>query len=215
MLPDTWVRDCYLSLVLAWALLFGVVLVHEAAHWACARALGFSAPRVVIGVGPCFLRMRWRQSCWHLHLLPLAGYVYYHPGPRSAAVQRIGVALAGPAANLGLAGLLYAIIPDPGKLGGFCCGPLALVLLSIGAYHQGLTASLHLFAQFNLGVGLFNLVPLPPLDGGVPLAELGGALQRALPEWIQGRWWSRAWSLCGTAVVITVNVFWLLSDFLF
>jgi membrane-associated protease RseP (regulator of RpoE activity) len=215
MRPDDWVRDCYLSLILAWVLLFGVVLVHEAAHWACARGLGFSAPRVVIGVGPSFFRMRWQESFWHFQLFPLMGYVYYRRGPRSTAVQRVSVALAGPAANLALAGVLYALVPDPGSLGGSCCGPLALVQLAADAYQQGIMASLHLFADFNLGVGVFNLLPLPTLDGGVLLEEPGRALQRAAPRFIDERWWSRAWSQCGAALIIAVNVLWLLSDFLF
>lgn len=212
MSSDHWVRDCYFSLVLAWLLQFLVILVHEWAHWACARWLGFPAPRVVIGLGQAFLRMRWRETSWHFQLLPVMGYVLYAGGNQPRPGRRVLVSLAGPAANLVLAAALFLALPKWQPVVADWTGPLAIVGLAAGAYREGPIAILHLFAAFNLGVGLFNLLPLPPLDGSVLLREPAMALHRASPGSFSGEWWSRAWTYLSAAVLLAVGLFTLLGD---
>ncbi len=209
-----WIRDCYFTLVLVWLLLFLVILVHEWAHWTCARRLGFRAPRVVVGIGRTFLRVRWRGSNWHFQLFPVLGFVQFFAGRHPVPGRKVLVALAGPAANLAVAAVLFLALPAWDPMFRSCCGPVALVRLAADAYSDGPAAILYLFACLNLSTGLFNLLPIPPLDGSALLEEPAQALHRASPGSFNGEWWSGAWMYAGAAVMVAVNLFVLLSDFL-
>ena len=82
-------------------------------------------------------------------------------GPRSAR-NAFWVAAAGPLTNFALAGLAFgaaALLPAGGLLAGVAIG----------------------LAHMNVALGVFNLLPLPQLDGGKMLAS-------ALPERLYAKW---------------------------
>ncbi|MBI3564327.1 MAG: site-2 protease family protein, partial [Elusimicrobia bacterium] len=82
-------------------------------------------------------------------------------GPRSAR-NAFWVAAAGPLTNFALAGLAFgavALLPAGGLLAGVALG----------------------LAHMNVALGVFNLLPLPQLDGGKMLAS-------ALPEGLYAKW---------------------------
>ena len=93
------------------------------------------------------------------------------------------VAAAGPASNFVLALLgALALPPAPGPMPGSFA-----YLDRASALHPWLAAFLVPFILYNLVLGLFNLIPLPPLDGGriavgllpAPLAMRWARLERA------------------------------------
>jgi len=97
----------------------------------------------------------------HITLYPIGGVAALRRMPRSAGPELL-IALAGPAVNFALAVGFWAI--------------LAMEGVAFGADPDPFLAQL-LFA--NLGLGLFNLLPIFPMDGGRVLrALLSGPLGR-------------------------------------
>lgn len=135
------------------------VLIHEIAHGVTAEMRGFEVREYVI-------------TLWGGHTT----FMSEIDRPGAAA----GVAFAGPATNLLLAGLGWWLAPLLGPIGSF----LALTLALTNAF-----------------VGVFNLLPASPLDGG---KLLEAAIWRATGDrWLGMRvagWLGRA-----TAVVLVVG----------
>jgi Zn-dependent protease len=165
------------DLILKIPALLLAVTMHEVAHGVVADRLGDPTPR-----------LQGRLTLNPLpHIDPLgalafvvAGFGWARPVPVNAANLRhpirdmAWIAIAGPAANflvafIGLVGLVLVqqsglppLVVEP--LGGMC----------LWAF------------QFNLALGIFNLIPLPPLDGGhfLPFMLPSGAARvlRALEQ---------------------------------
>jgi Zn-dependent protease len=151
--PARFVADLILKIP---ALLLAVT-VHEVAHGLVADRLGDPTPRL--------------QGRLTLNPLPhidplgalafiLAGFGWARPVPVNAANLRhpvrdmAWIAVAGPAANFVVAffGLVMLVLVRGSGLPGLVVEPLGGMCL--WAFH------------FNLALGIFNLIPLPPLDGG-------------------------------------------------
>ena len=83
--------------------------------------------------------------------------------PRRAALM----ALAGPLANLALLVTAGVLIRAGLHLGFFTPGDISFTSITVGTSPtaQGVAAILSLFFTLNLLLFIFNLVPLPPLDG--------------------------------------------------
>ncbi len=144
-----------------WAVVFLItVTVHEYAHGLTARALGDPTAEQLgrLTLNP----LKHIDPVWTL-LLPMV--LFFGSGGRFALgmakpvpvnfarLRRprrdmIWVALAGPAANILLGGLLAA------------------------AYRLWSIDALLLAIYFNFGIAVFNLIPVPPLDGSRVLAGL-------------------------------------------
>jgi Zn-dependent protease len=133
------------------------VTVHELAHGVVADRLGDPTARV--------------QGRLTLNPLPhidplgavaflLAGFGWAKPVPVNAYNLRhprrdmAWIAAAGPVSNFAVAfvGLVGVVLLQRIGLGAFVAEPLGAVLFKV--------------FQFNLALGIFNLIPLPPLDGG-------------------------------------------------
>jgi Zn-dependent protease len=115
-------------------LLFGCVVLHELGHAAMARRYGVETREIV--------------------LYPIGGVARLDRMPSGKA--ELLIALAGPAVNLVLAGMLFLIlalgqIRRPGSLDQFLAGDVSILW-------QLLSANLILF--------FFNLTPAFPMDGG-------------------------------------------------
>lgn len=166
---------------------------HEAAHaWAAYRGgdlTAYSLGHVTLDPTPHI-----RRSPFGMVVIPLMSYLFSGmmigwasvpvnarwaaSNPRRAALM----SLAGPAANLLLAALAIVAM----RLlvaGGVLVAPEAgipLVMVPDGTAPQSLlgalASALTILALLNVVLGLFNLVPLPPLDGA---SVLEGAAPRA------------------------------------
>jgi len=145
------------SLVLKIPALLLAVTVHEVAHGSVADRLGDPTAR-----------LHGRLTLNPLpHIDPLgalafvvAGFGWAKPVPVNARNLRhpvrdmAWVAAAGPVSNLVVAflGLVALVVIQRGVSAAFLSEPLAGLLRYVYV--------------FNLGLALFNLIPLPPLDGG-------------------------------------------------
>ncbi len=138
---------------IAWiiALVLGIT-VHEFMHAYAAHRLGDDTARLL---GRLSLNPMVHLDPFGTLLLVLAGFGYGKPVPFNEARLRSSlavtvVALAGPLANLALAAL--------------CAIPLrfgAASLVGGGVYEEVLLA----IVQLNCVLAIFNLIPIPPLDG--------------------------------------------------
>jgi len=173
------------------------ITFHEAAHAVTAAACGDDTAK---SVGRASLNPFRHIDLFGTILLPLALYIFHSPflfgWAKPVPVDwsklrhwRSGmmlVAAAGPIANLTLAGLSFA----------------ALMALPAVIW---LTATLQASVALNLLLGLFNLIPIPPLDGSkilagllpeawaLRLAGLGrrAGRRRSPVKWIGNRWIER------------------------
>jgi len=137
----------------AWiiALVLGIT-VHEFMHAYAAHRLGDDTARLL---GRLSLNPMAHLDPFGTLLLVLAGFGYGKPVPFNESRLRSAfgvtfVAIAGPLANLALAAL--------------CAIPLRFAgdsLIGGGVYEEVLLA----IVQLNCVLAIFNLVPIPPLDG--------------------------------------------------
>jgi regulator of sigma E protease len=99
-----------------------LIFLHEAGHFAVAKALGVRVKAFSIGFGPALVRVRRGETAYQLSLVPFGGYVMFDDAqplspaadPRSFEAQSAGrralIAVAGVAANLVVAlGVLVAL----------------------------------------------------------------------------------------------------------
>jgi Zn-dependent protease len=184
------VREILLDLVLAGVPTIFAITLHEAAHGYAAWALGddtarrlgrlsLNPLRHVDRIGtllvPGVLVVAQLLTIGRIGFLfgwakPVPVDASRFPSPRRGMAL---VAAAGPAANAVLAWLgavaLHAVLGRPGPVAGY--GEVVL----------------ETFILANLVLGLFNLLPIPPLDGGriavgvlpLPLARVWARMERA------------------------------------
>jgi Zn-dependent protease len=163
------------DLVLKIPALLIAVTIHEVAHALVADRLGDPTPRAL---GRITLNPLPHLDLFGALAFVIAGFGWAKPVPVNAANLRhprrdmVLVAAAGPLSNfvVAFAGLvLFVLARRSGAVG----EPAGQALLWI--------------FQFNLALGIFNLIPLPPLDGGhfLPyfLPRRAGALLHALEQY--------------------------------
>ncbi|MDQ7849602.1 MAG: site-2 protease family protein [Armatimonadota bacterium] len=161
--------------VRAIAILGGTVLAHELAHAVAAWRVGGRVREIAIGFGPRLLARRVRETTVSLRPLLVGGFAAIDVEALSLE-RRVPVLLAGPLANV-LLGLwllprdpaLRAVAvavtghgPAPSRVQ--ISGVVGAMAMLLRAAHP--LALRHLAGQINLSVGLANLLPLLPLDGG-------------------------------------------------
>jgi membrane-associated protease RseP (regulator of RpoE activity) len=164
------------------------VALHELAHAWTAVRLGGRVREVGVGFGPPLLRVALRGVPVVVRALPVGGYAAVETEtlpPR----RRIPVLLAGPLANvaagLALLGALrrHPAPPAPGDRPLAVSGVVGALMSLAQAAAQGGGAVGRAAGAVNLGLGLMNLLPVYPLDGGhvaLALMEL-----RGLPSWVR------------------------------
>ncbi len=154
------------SILILFAILVASLSFHEAAHAFTADRLGDPTARQLgrITLNP-LAHIDWIGTVLFplvaiYSRLPLIGWA--KPVPVSMASLRSPrrdfaiIAAAGPASNLLLAGVVSAILAVAGG--------------AIGS--QMFTAVLYNFVSLNVMLAVFNMIPVPPLDGGNVLAGL-------------------------------------------
>lgn len=162
------------------------IVCHEYAHGWVSDKLGDPTPRQS---GRLTL-----NPLKHLNLLGVLCMLIFHVGwanpvpinPSYYKNRRTGLiatSLAGPAANLILAFL--SLLLD-GLVQRFA-NPNSLIVWLI-------VQLLYASAVLNVGLALFNLIPIPPLDGSRILGELVPQVQRLY--WKYQRWWQLLLLVC-------------------
>jgi Zn-dependent protease len=138
---------------IATALVVGITF-HEFSHALVADGLGDHRPRALgrVSLNP----LRHLDPLGSLFFL-LAGFGWGKPVPVNAYALRTGrtgltyVALAGPVANFTVAAVV-AVVFRALQLAGLLDAPFLREVVALIVY-------------FNVALGLFNLIPIPPLDG--------------------------------------------------
>ncbi len=131
-----------------------VLTTHELGHYLAARALRAPVTSVDIGYGPVLSVCEKTGVRWTLRILPLGGSVVYPAEIRQSPNIYLTVLIAGPLANLltgaivGFFLLTFGLMPDVAEL-------------SASSLHS----FLWMYAGLSLAIGIFNLLPMPPLDG--------------------------------------------------
>lgn len=185
--------------VLRVAAVFLCLTVHETCHGLAALALGDPTAKSMhrLSLNPL------RHIDWlGLALMFVAGFGWAKPVPVNPSYFRKPkqgmaiTALAGPASNFVLAyvstiiySMLFAVAQVKGETTGL---GLALTFFS-------------LLISLNIGLGIFNLIPFPPLDGSKVLAMF-------LPD----RWYGRWMQLERYGMIVLMAALWfgLLDGFL-
>lgn len=158
--------------------LAGTVLVHELAHALVALRVGAPVKEVAVGFGPRLFSRRVGATTVSLRPILLGGFAAIDMEALPPQ-RRAPVLLAGPFANL-LLGLLLlprripmVARPDPAGGNGAAARTVPQVQISGVLGAMALLAKVPdaatlraMAGQINLSVGLTNLLPLMPLDGG-------------------------------------------------
>ncbi|MBG6083093.1 site-2 protease family protein [Rubrivivax gelatinosus] len=128
------------SIAATWAVIIGLLALHEWGHLFAMRKLGLRADKVVLGVGKLFA-IKHKDIVYEFGLLPVLAYCVSKDFERTDTNRRAWVALAGPAATA-ITGLMF------------------LGLWAATGYWLARAC-----AQGSLILFLTNIIPLPPLDG--------------------------------------------------
>ncbi len=166
------------------------IVLHEAAHAFAADYFGDPTPRML---GRCTLdpHPHIKETFWMTALFPLVVWVYSGGhfawgggacpvNPQYIRRHRWGefwVSFAGPLANLSLAvifSILLVIVP---------ASPGYIPIDSPETFLEGLLylSFWSAFSQFT--IFLFNMLPIPPMDGAHMLADVHRPLRRTFDDW--------------------------------
>lgn len=165
-------------LFLAPAILIAIIC-HECAHGWVSDRLGDPTPRMSgrLSWNPVKHLDLWGTLCllvFHVGWAkPVPINPYYYKDRRKGIIL---VSLAGPAMNFLVA---------------FLCLLAEGALVKYGSYSSRLVVILILLMEYsamiNIGFGIFNLIPVPPLDGSKVLGELLPSVRNVYGRW--GRYW--------------------------
>jgi Zn-dependent protease len=135
--------------VVATSLLFVLSLaLHEAGHAVAGHLFGLPVLKITAGNGPWLVRL-WRGQ-FEARLFGLNGTCEFtRPLESEPTLARFWIALAGPLASLAIAGLFAGC---------------AAAWDAVAGQGQGVQVCM-IMAQSNVALALFNLLPVPPLDG--------------------------------------------------
>lgn len=133
-------------------LLFVCVTLHEFGHALVAKYFGVKVP--------------------HITLLPIGGVASLERMP-DRPVEELLIAIAGPLVNFALVVILMplALVSLAADGGGINMSEL-LGILSMQRTQPGISGILYFLIGANLGLGIFNLLPAFPMDGGRILRAL-------------------------------------------
>jgi Zn-dependent protease len=118
--------------------------------WHTAALLAFFTCVVLHELGHSFTAMRYGIGVRRILLMPIGGMAEFDSIPRQPRRELL-ITIAGPAVNFVIAAILWLVLPSAIET-----GTDAVTLAEFG----------HLVLQWNLLMGVFNLLPAFPMDGG-------------------------------------------------
>jgi membrane-associated protease RseP (regulator of RpoE activity) len=147
-----------ISIIVSCFLVVFSLIAHEMGHWVILRRLNVPILECWLGLGPALFR--WRR--FRIGMLPIGASLYPEPTHYQAlsARQRMAVALGGPVGSA-----LYG---------------LALLIAATQIHFPVARHGIETLAVANFTIALFNMLPIPPLDGFHMLDSLCEHLRRPL-----------------------------------
>lgn len=127
------------------------LLGHEFGHAIAIRLLGGHVSKIVSGSGWTFFHFPWADARVELKILPTWGFTESPDLLQMPAIDQRLVYVAGPLGSL-ITAIIFAAASWLIKGHGVVFG-------------LHFTNALHLFALVNVFMAIFNLIPVPPLDG--------------------------------------------------
>lgn len=127
------------------------LLGHEFGHAIAMRLFRLRVDRIVSGSGWTFLHFPWAEARVELKVLPTWGFTEAPDLPSLPAIDQRLIFIAGPVGSIVTAIIfeaIYTLIRGHGAV--------------LGLHF---TNAMRLFALVNVFIAVFNLIPLPPLDG--------------------------------------------------
>ncbi|MCE7984461.1 MAG: site-2 protease family protein [Caldilinea sp. CFX5] len=174
-------------------LLFVCVTLHEFGHALVAKYFKINVP--------------------HITLLPIGGVASLERMP-DKPLQEFFIAIAGPLVNFVIAGVLLPLLLLFGNLSNNLFNPYTIQRLLSQMQAPGLTNLLTYLVVTNVGLGIFNLLPAFPMDGGRvlrALLALGISYVDATRAAVfVGRLMAALFALWG---IVDINIFMLLIAF--
>jgi len=173
-----------------WAFLgiSAIIITHELGHWSFCKLFGVSAPEFSIGLGPRIFETKFAGTRFSVSLLLLGGYVdilgLREPikGFESISFatkpfyQKTLILLGGIIFNLLFALCIFAFLrrpklpieenTDAKKPIARFIGPIGIISLVAKSSEYGVASFFFILAVLSLNLAIFNLIPLPILDGG-------------------------------------------------
>ena len=163
--------------------------------WSTVILLAFFTCVVLHELGHSFAAMHFGVGVRRILLMPIGGMAEFSAIPREPGREFL-ITIAGPAVNFVIVGLLWLWVGLPD------------VWFSAD-YPAGLTDFLHVLLRWNLTMGIFNLAPVFPMDGG---RILRAVLATWLP-YLRATFWAATIGKI-LAAIAAVTVVWLLDAYM-
>jgi Zn-dependent protease len=128
--------------------------------WSSATLVAFFVCVVLHELGHSFTAMHYGIGVRRILLMPIGGMAEFDGIPRQPRRELL-ITIAGPAVNFAIAAVLWLMLPA-GSVDDAEPASFTLALVDFG----------HGLRQWNLAMGLFNLLPAFPMDGGRILRAL-------------------------------------------
>jgi len=120
--------------------------------WSAGIFLAFFTCVVLHELGHSLTAMRFGVTVRRILLMPIGGMAEFDRIPRKPS-QELLITIAGPAVNFVIAGVLWLIVGLPGAA-------------DDDSMAMSFKALAQVLALWNIRIGLFNLIPAFPMDGG-------------------------------------------------
>jgi len=169
--------------------------------WSAGTLLAFFTCVVLHELGHSLTAMRFGIHVRRILLTPIGGVAEFDRIPRLPS-QELLITVAGPAVNFVIAGMLWVLLPFPANWAMSTASDSALDLLRV-------------LAVWNLRIGLFNLIPAFPMDGGRILRAL---LALRLP-YLRATYWATTVAkvviVPGTILMLYLGLYFVAAIFVF
>ncbi len=174
-----------------------VILIHEAGHFITAQLFGITTPVFSIGFGPSLFHVKIGTTVFQIAAIPLGGYVAINEAQLSAQPYwiKMVILLAGIVVNILFAWGVFSFfkrrninyremlekVYEQFKGRGFI-GPIGIISMIGNSARLGFNYYLLALASISFSIGIFNLLPVPFLDGGQIVSYTHEALKASLPD---------------------------------
>lgn len=156
-----------------------LIILHEFGHFIACKLFGVATPVFSIGFGPTLFGVHIGTTFFQIALLPLGGYVTMEKNALEALayLPALIIILAGVFVNIVFAFSVFfyvnrykpqyhhlrALLSSNGS--GFV-GPIGIIRLLTDSLYYNRMLFLYILGVVSLNLGIFNLLPIPMLDGG-------------------------------------------------